>query len=89
MLWMRQEYSINIYFRLYIPMQLKWTNRESMSEGLGCGDKHGVVDCDRNSAKHNNVNTGCRDITFIIRRYFRAAGTWRGVFEPSAAASDE
>ena len=57
--------------------------------GLGCGDKHSVVDSDRNSTKHNNVNTGCRNITFIIRRYFRAAGTWRGIFEPSTVASDE
>ena len=58
-------------------------------DGLGCGDKHSVVDFDRNSTKHNNVNIGCKDITLIISRYFRTAGTWRGVFEPSTAASDE
>ena len=58
-------------------------------DGLGGGDKHSVVDFDRNSAKHNNINIGCKDITSIISRYFRTAGTWRGVFEPSTAASDE
>ena len=57
--------------------------------GFGCGDKHSVVDSDTNSTKHNNVNIGCKDITLIISRYFRTAGTWRGVFEPSTAASDE
>ena len=41
------------------------------------------------SAKHITVNIGCKDITSIISRYFRTAGTWRGVFEPSTAASDE
>ena len=58
-------------------------------DGLGCGDKHSVVDSDTNSTKHNNVNIGCKDITLIISRYFRTAGTRRGVFEPSTAASDE
>ena len=57
--------------------------------GFGGGDKHSVVDSDTNSTKHNNVNIGCKDITLIISRYFRTAGTWRGVFEPSTAASDE
>ena len=58
-------------------------------EWLRGGDKHSVVDSDANSAKHNNINIGCKDITSIISRYFRTAGTWRGVFEPSTAASDE
>ena len=58
-------------------------------DGFGCGDKHSVVDSDINSAKHNNVNIGCKDITSIISRYFRTAGIRRGVFEPSTAASDE
>ena len=58
-------------------------------ERLRGGDKHGVVNSDMNSAKHNSINIGCKDITFIISRYFRTAGTWRGVFEPSTAASDE
>ena len=44
-------------------------------DGFGCGDKHNVVNSDVNSAKHNNVNIGCKDITFIISRYFRTAGT--------------
>ena len=44
-------------------------------ERLRGGDKHSVVDSDANSAKHNNVNIGCKDITFIISRYFRTAGT--------------
>ena len=61
----------------------------STKERLRGGDKHSVVYLDRNSAKHNNVNIGCKDITSIISRYFRTAGTWRGVFEPSTAASDE
>ena len=60
-----------------------------MPERLRVGDKHSAVDSDTNSAKHNNVNIGCKDITSIISRYFRTAGTWRGVFEPSTAASDE
>ena len=37
------------------------------------------------SAKHITVNIGCKDITSIISRYFRTAGTWRGIFEPSTA----
>ena len=41
------------------------------------------------SAKHVTVNIGCKDITSIISRYFRTAGTWRGIFEPSTVASDE
>ena len=41
------------------------------------------------SAKRVTVNIGCKDITSIISRYFRTAGTWRGVFEPSTAACDE
>ena len=30
-----------------------------MSEGFGCGDKHSVVDFDRNSAKFITVNNSC------------------------------
>ena len=41
------------------------------------------------SAKRITVNIGCKDITSIISRYFRTAGTWRGVFEPSTVACDE
>ena len=44
-------------------------------ERLRGGDKHSVVDSDANSAKHNNVNIGCKDITSIISRYFRTAGS--------------
>ena len=43
--------------------------------GLGCGDKHSVVDSDRNSAKRSTVNKQLYDVTNIMRRYFRAAGT--------------
>ena len=46
-----------------------------MSEGLGCGDKHSVVDSDQNSAKRSTVNKQLYDVTNIMRRYFRAAGT--------------
>ena len=60
-----------------------------MSEGFGCGDKHSVVDSDRNSAKRSTVNKQLYDVTNIMCRYFRAAGTWRGIFEPSTVASDE
>ena len=48
---------------------------ESMSEGLGCGDKHSVVDSDKNSAKRSTVNKQLYDVTNIMCRYFRAAGT--------------
>ena len=48
---------------------------EPMSEGFGCGDKHSVVDSDRNSAKRSTVNKQLYDVTNIMRRYFRAAGT--------------
>ena len=41
-----------------------------MSEGLGCGDKHSVVDSDRNSAKFITVNNSCMDVTCIT------AGMW-------------
>ena len=43
--------------------------------GLGCGDKHSVVDSDKNSAKRSTVNKQLYDVTNIMRRYFRAAGT--------------
>ena len=43
--------------------------------GSGCGDKHSVVDSDRNSAKRSTVNKQLYDVTNIMRRYFRAAGT--------------
>ena len=46
-----------------------------MSEGLGCGDKHSVVDFDKNSAKRSTVNKQLYDVTNIMCRYFRAAGT--------------
>ena len=39
-----------------------------MSEGLGCGDKHSVVDSDRNSAKRSTVNKQLYDVTNIMRR---------------------
>ena len=42
---------------------------------FGCGEMYSVVNFDENSTKHNNVNIGCKDITFIISRYFRTAGT--------------
>ena len=37
-----------------------------MSEGLGCGDKHSVVDSDKNSAKRSTVNKQLYDVTNII-----------------------
>ncbi len=38
-------------------------------------DKHSVVDSDKNSAKRSTVNKQLYDVTNIMRRYFRAAGT--------------
>ena len=43
---------------------------EPMSEGLGCGDKHSVVDSDKNSAKFIKVNNSCMGVTCIT------AGMW-------------
>ena len=61
---------------------------ETMPYTVGCGNKHSVVDSDKNSAKRSTLNKQLYDVTNIMRRYFRAAGTWRGVFEPSTAASE-
>ena len=38
--------------------------------GIGCGDKHSVVDSDRNSAKFITVNNSCMGVTCIT------AGMW-------------
>ena len=38
--------------------------------GLGCGDKHSVVDSDKNSAKFITVNNSCMGVTCIT------AGMW-------------
>ena len=41
-----------------------------MSEGIGCGDKHSVVDSDKNSVKFTTVNNSCMGVTCIT------AGMW-------------
>ena len=51
--------------------------------GIGCGDKHSVVDSDRNSTKHNNVNSGIRH-----RQHLRCSALrQRKNIEISSAAS--
>ena len=73
---------IHIRFSLYNKLNIKFSKlttikvSEPINAGrLRGGDKHSVVNSDRNSSKHNNVNIGCKGITSIISRYFRTAGT--------------
>ena len=50
-----------------------------MSEGLGCGDKHSVVDSDKNSAKFITVNNSCIGCNMYHRRHVEYASTWQTI----------
>ena len=71
-LWMLIVLLLHLIFFWSIRMsrQLNIANgyvpSEPMSEGLGCGDKHSVVDSDKNSAKRSTVNKQLYDVTNII-----------------------
>ena len=52
---------------------------EPIPEGLGCGDKHSVVNSARHSAKFITVNNSCMGATCITRRHVEYASTWRAI----------